>query len=533
MDCNRRQFFNRVAATGGALGIGVHLNREAFAATTTAVAGPARRAASYNVRLDAARMAMQREMPVHLVNGDEELYASRIGNFSKGLPHDQFGEVRPGAYASLIRALQSGEPADFEGIPLGGTRRLVNPQAGLAFDLQGADSHHLGLPPAPALASREAAAELVELYWMALARDVHFSDYADDATTTTAAEELSRLPGFTGPRQGGVVTASTLFRGVTGGDLTGPYLSQFLWMDIPMGAVRIPQRMQTAAPGLDYMMDYASWLQMQDGFHPGLPQFDAQPRYIRNLRDLAEWVHVDALYQAYHQACLILLGLNAPVDPGNPYAQSVCQDGFGTFGPPHVLSLVTEVATRALKGVWYQKWFLHRRLRPEAMGGLVDHTRTQRRQYPVHSDVLDSSVVGHVASRTGTHLLPMAFPEGSPLHPSYGAGHATVAGACVTILKAWFDESWVLPEPVVPDASGLSLGPYQGLDLTVGGELNKLAANVAIGRNGAGIHYRSEYLESIRLGESVALSVLEEQKLTYNEPVTLTVTKFDGTSVSI
>ncbi len=33
--------------------------------------------------------------------------------------------------------------------------------------------------------------------------------------------------------------------------------------------------------------------------------------------------------------------------------------------------------------------------------------------------------------------LPMAFQEGSPMHPSYGAGHATVAGACVTILKAY------------------------------------------------------------------------------------------------
>ena len=39
----------------------------------------------------------------------------------------------------------------------------------------------------------------------------------------------------------------------------------------------------------------------------------------------------------------------------------------------------------------------------------------------------------------GNWLLPMAFPEGSPMHPSYGAGHATVAGACTTILKAWFD----------------------------------------------------------------------------------------------
>ncbi len=58
----------------------------------------------------------------------------------------------------------------------------------------------------------------------------------------------------------------------------------------------------------------------------------------------------------------------------------------------------------------------------------------------------------------GNALLPMAFPEGSPTHPAYGAGHATVAGACVTILKAWFDESTRLVDlnvtPVQPSDMG-------------------------------------------------------------------------------
>jgi hypothetical protein len=67
----------------------------------------------------------------------------------------------------------------------------------------------------------------------------------------------------------------------------------------------------------------------------------------------------------------------------------------------------------------------------------------------------------------------------------------------------------------------------------VGGELNKVAANIAIGRNLAGVHWRSDYTQSMRLGEAVAISILEEQKLTYNEPGSLTVTKFDGTAVTI
>src|SRR5258706_11515936 len=105
-----------------------------------------------------------------------------------------------------------------------------------------------------------------------------------------------------------------------------------------------------------------------------------------------------------------------------------------------------------------------------------------------------------LSSKHGSYLLPMAFPEGSPLHPSYGAGHATVAGACVTILKAWFDESFIIPNPAQATPDGLSLVPYTGQLLTVGGELNKLAFNVAVGRNMAGIHWRSDAAASLRLG---------------------------------
>jgi hypothetical protein len=90
--------------------------------------------------------------------------------------------------------------------------------------------------------------------------------------------------------------------------------------------------------------------------------FDPVRRYIRNMSDLATYAHCDALCEAYLNVCLILLDLQVPFDPANPYVDSRTQKGFGTFGDPHILSLVTEVATRALKAVWYQKWYSHRRL---------------------------------------------------------------------------------------------------------------------------------------------------------------------------
>jgi hypothetical protein len=226
--------------------------------------------------------------------------------------------------------------------------------------------------------------------------------------------------------------------------------------------------------------------------------------------------------------------MNVPVNQGNPYKNSLNQVGFSTFGGPHIATLLAEVCTRALKAVWYQKWNVHRALRPEAFGGRVHATKAGLANYPIHSDILNSDAIQRVFDANGTWLLPQAFPEGCPFHPSYGAGHATVSAACVTILKAWFDCSFVIPSPVVPSADGLSLDPYVGPDLTVENELHKVSANVGLGRDFAGVHYRSDYDSSIELGEQIAISVLADQGPLYNEPFAgFTFKKFDGTTVTV
>jgi hypothetical protein len=496
-----------------------------------------RKIAARDIRREAAQLAFDRPSPDHVCNGEEDDYAgTRIANFSKGLPHNSLGEVDAAAYNALLAALSSGAPADFEAIPLGGMRPLRNLQAGLAFDLEGPDSHHLAIRPAPRIGYPENSAEAAELYWMALARDIPFTDYASSPLIDQAADDLSAFSDFRGPQQAGQVTPTTIFRGNTPGDLVGPYLSQFLLKDCPFGSLTISQRQQTVVAGLDYLTAFEPWLAVQNGAAAGPDRFDSQRRYIRNGRDLGQYVHVDALYEAYLNACLILLDLGVPVDPGNPYATTKKQDAFSTWGGPHILSLVTEVATRALKAVWYQKWFVHRRLRPEAFGGLAHNVLAGTASYPIDAEILDSPVMSAVFSKHGSYLLPQAYPEGSPLHPAYGGGHATVAGACVTILKAWFDESFVTPDPVVPNLQGTALVAYTGADagsLTVGGELNKVAANIAMGRNFAGIHWRTDFSEAFTLGEEVAIGILEEQQATYNEGGSFTLTKFDGTTVTI
>jgi hypothetical protein len=369
---------------------------------------------------------------------------------------------------------------------------------------------------------------------LALTRDVSFAEYETNPLAVAAAADLSRFSDLRVPKTGGRVTPATLFRGLTPGDVTGPYISQFLWLETPFGAETIDRRMRTTAAGIDYMTNYFDWLAVQDGAEPGPYPLDPTPRYIRNGRDLSEWVHIDVLFQAYFNAFLILGNLGAPADAGNPYNTSRTQIGFGTFGGPYMASVLCAIARPALKAVWYQKWFVHRRLRPEEFAGRVHNHVTRRTSYPIHSEILNSSVLDEVFRRHGTYLLPMAFPEGSPTHPAYGAGHATVAGACVTILKTLFDESWVIPNPVQVSPDGLALVPYNGPPLTVGGELNKLASNVAIGRDIAGVHWRSDATESLKLGEGVAISYLREERGCFNERFEgLSLTTFDGKTVVI
>ena len=495
--------------------------------------GKKRAKASFNVRTAASQR--ERDLPIvsHPTNDDEELYANKIGSFSKALPHNNLGEVDVAAFNTLIRALTTGSSADFENITLGRGVKLTNPQAGLAFAMEGPDSHCLQQKAAPVFSSAEEAGEIAENYWMALARDVPFAQYGTSDLINRAAADLSRLGDFRGPKSGGAVTPGTIFRGVGPGDLSGPYISQFLWKDTPFGVERVDRRMRTVVGGVDYLTSYPDWLLVQNGAATAPDVLDPNPRYIANGRDLGQWVHIDVLFQAYFDALLILFSLGATRDAGNPYRTSRTQIGFGTLGDPYVASVLAGVAAPALKAVWYQKWFVHRRLRPEEFAGRIHNHVTHAASYPIHSDILNSPVLNEVFGRNGSYLLPMAFPEGCPTHPAYGAGHATVAGACVTVLKAFFDEPFVIPNPVEASADGSQLLPYTGSALTVGGELNKLASNIAIGRNIAGVHWRSDAAESLKLGEELAIRYLREEKDCFNESSTWSLTKFDGATITI
>jgi hypothetical protein len=446
---------------------------------------------------------------------------------------------------------------------IGSQRRLGNPQAGLAYQLENVAVTQLAAPPAPALSSADAAAETVELYWASLVRDVPFINYGSDANIAAAISDLNaRFKFYAGlpqyeivppgrparpeprgfptqpltplgqiPGPSNNITLKTLFRGFTKGDQIGPFLSQFLIRDVPFGPQTFPAKIQPAV-AQDYMMTPTTWLNVQKGCMPGPLPLLPTPRLISNARDLSRYIEFCFVTQPYNNALGLLMmmpdaqrtdggGYGIAFDSNNPYSHSCTQEGFVTFGMTHVLALIQKAAFAAHTHTWHEKWFVHRRLRPEEYCGWVNFTLRNEKIYPINSVIGTSTAIPKIAAKTGGYyFLPQAYPEGSPIFPSYTAGHATAAGACVTILKAFFNDLAPIPNPKQPNATGTTLVDYTELDanrLTVGSELNKLAANIGFGRDLAGVHWRSDNTASILRGEDVAISLLEDWGFIYNE----------------
>jgi hypothetical protein len=515
--------------------------------------------------------------------GDEIVVG--LGSFHKTLPHNEYGEVCSEAFLKLVDAC-AGDGRGFSAVPLGtgDAAQLTNPQAGLAADRL---THHpasYSMPPAPGVLSTSTATEMTELYWMACLRDVAFNQFPEDTRVEAAVKELDGLyrnaaadsadPGHLRPGidlPGSAVelaptTPQNVFRLGLPGEEFGPMLSQFFVRPVPFGTQTIDSRQRPYKAGRNYLTDFPSWLHAQrsgrDRNGQAYPKanedsphnFEPDDRYICTMRDLARFVNKDALHQAYFNAALLLLAGGAKWTPGNPYGDcgrfTSREAGFGVLGGPHILALVSEVATRALKVVWNQKWQVNLRLRPEAYGGLV-HVQTAgvnntRRPYGLPAWVASTKAAGAVHSENGTYLLPMAFTPGSPTHPAYGAGHATVAGACVTVLKAYFQtfttvkgvdtplKFQTLTERCEPFGAGSQIIAYetgiQGCSwdrrplcdevagsLTIEGELNKLAQNVAMGRSMGGVHWRTDNSRSLILGEALAAEILAEITTDANE----------------
>lgn len=548
---------------------------------------------AYQVRRGASRHDTLNNPPEDIEdkNHDEQNIANYAGSFTKTLQHSSVsGEVTPfGAkqFEQLVKAMHSGNQDDFNAIVREGARKFVSPQGAFTWSLNCLDNALFKMASAPSITSAHGAAEMLEVYLKAICRDVKFFDYGTGAGTDTdpynggsktanAAAVLQDLGGaFKGPRNAGVVDTSVLFRGPTTGDNVGPYISQFFWLPFHPVHINDPLHAREAqyriAQKHEFGVGWNDFVAIQDGNVPvDYTAADFHPtdiRYIINGRDLGNFVHTDGPYEAYYNAVNILLTYGFPFAPNIPYQTGSMpnEDAFVNTGAPDVYAAVGAVAIEALKVAWAQKWRAHRRLRPEAMAGLIHRAKVDMNNpHNLHSSLFAAhagidtlewvklynheqfGVPGNTLteSETETYLLSQMFPEGSPTHPSYPAGHAVLAGACTTVIKAFFKDQELLTDqldPVKPNANGSALvllGAGTGEDkdlLTVGGELDKLASNVALGRNIAGVHYRTDGDLGAALGEQVAIRYLQSCARIYPEEFFegFEFTKRDGTRIRV
>lgn len=129
----------------------------------------------------------------------------------------------------------------------------------------------------------------------------------------------------------------------------------------------------------------------------------------------------------------------------------------------------------ALLAAWYYKWYTNRadvRYRPRPV------------EYDYRVSVLFNREVNATQSGDGA---PRARPNpspGTPRHPSYPSGHSTYTGAASEILSFFF-----------PDYTA---------------EFNQLADNAGMARLWAGIHWRSDHEQGMRLGRCVARQIIRQ-----------------------
>jgi hypothetical protein len=467
-----------------------------------------------------------------------------------------------------FRSALTGSGKKFE---RGGERAFIGVPNTYTIGLQGMETWRGIMPGAPRPMGVENAAEMIDLYAMEQLRDVPFTAWPNEpggggpqtVSEITAADSDVPKPLRETLRQletdlqtasdraedeeeydGPWYSVDRLFINddIDSVDSWGPYVSQFLLHEVNLWALPADQRYLRYERGKDYNNTEAEWLDTLEGkdqnaaeYNPNTPSGDNPRGYIATPRHLATIVNAEPPYQEYLIAALRLIGtveFDRRLEYVVPDTDGDGETEIDVFdyvdgGPIGLFELLARVSRHALLAAFFQKYYVHFRCRPETYAGRV---RAQQQDSQTDLEIDELLIESEILrNRTGEeNLLSSAYEEGSPVHPAYPSGHSVIAGACGTVLKTWFeDEDWPEGLPYyVPTHDDDTFGTFgTGLkDLKsdadcagvpaghngVAQEIDKLMANVGIGRMFAGVHYYSDHYEGVKLGEQVAVGVMAD-----------------------
>ena len=462
--------------------------------------------------------------------------------FSKCLNHHpETGFPKKKDVDILIRAIQTGNKKLIEKVPLHleSKRKLVNFIGGLSRNTMGYNPNNFFVNKFYYSDSTKNIFEMMEVYAQCLTRDNTFSQIEDGSDKIkNIISSLNNYSCITSPTVEGKITSKTLFRGNWIDELYGPYVSQFLYLPFKYGNLLIDQK-YFIEQDIQNSTNIAKWFDCQNGIETSLnlplDKDKDKLQYVNSPRILGSLVHNDPLYQVYYNACLI--AFQNGIKPTGFDSDVI--DSWTSGGGPDVLASVAHVALGALRVAWYHKWNLGLKIRPEVLAQRIELSYSKSEEFvnsvPGLSKIKELSEIGkdilemirEYNSESGEKnvLLPNMYNECSPTHPSWPAGHAVVAGACCTVIKAMcvtHDKNlnklpW--PEQAKHSVDGDTLVDYEGdtSKMTIVGEINKLASNISLGRDIAGVHYRCDGVAGNLLGEQYAISYLKDKMREYYE----------------
>lgn len=489
--------------------------------------------------------------------------------FSKGLTHDATtGFAEKNAVKSILNAVKEGTLTTENAIQLdsNSVRKIEGVYNGKSFSLMANDPSVFSLDSSLyyPIDSAKAMFEMMEVYARRILLDTPFS-VIRAGTDPSVVAVINALNAYktaftTNPTStpSGNIEGLQLFRGGFPGTTVGPYVSQMLVHPYEQGNLQVTQKYLEESDE-SATSTLSGWFNIQNGVTPPGTNRTGLSKYIYNGRMGASKVHNDALYQCFLSAAFVCLNNGIKLEAEE--SGSTKSTAWASGGGPSLLAAVAHVAIYALRTAWMSKFSCTMRIRPEVFAqrlefGLSGNSETVQK-VPGLSDIVSNSTAGNsilssVRTLNGndTVLLRMIYPEGSPMHPSLPAGHATVAGACVTVLKAMLklrDDSgnpilWVADgrrSMESTDGDNLTESSYgDESQMTVIGELNKLGANISGFRDFAGVHYRADTAAGMKLGEDMAIAYLSDVAGEYGETTSgvfsgFNLTKFSGEQILI
>lgn len=427
--------------------------------------------------------------------------------FSKGLRHNNELIVNSNDINILTDCIKYHDVNKLEKLKFVGDLKLLNPSSSWYLDIIGSSSTTYKYSKFPNIDSKEFEYEMCLLYCMYLCRDIPFSNYTNNSAINQYCKFLSVEP-------------TTIFRDPL--FINGLYISQFLYLNFTIGNCSYNQRYRTYLENLDFYKTVESMTKLQNGISDSTHLFNKKKRYIITGRDLAHYFHSNDPYFVFTNTYSILCNINAPII----IKQCKFEEPYLNFGKADVPSLLTMIGRNALLVAWYIKWS-NMVPRPDQISLLLNKTYSKNKE---SLNIFTNPIFDKIYGKNKNILLPQCYNKGSNMCPSTPSEYATVAGACITVLKLIFDNNFEM-NVTTPDLVGFNLVNKNDKS-TIGIELDKLAFNVAISQCWAGTNFAIDNIKGLKLGEAVAINCMKDVSNRYPDKINFKLKKFNGKFVS-